>query len=83
MAWQPPASCRLPLVGEALGARSSVRPASPTPYLDLQLEAGATVEWPALAPETAHCAPADGLVDDGFPRTAGEDERVAAPPWRG
>lgn len=41
------------LIGRAFGLESPVRTASPTTYLDLQLEAGATLELPALAPDLA------------------------------
>lgn len=41
------------LVGQAFGAASPVVPASPTLYLDLQLEAGAQLALPPLAPEVA------------------------------
>ncbi len=45
------------LVGEAFGARSPVRTASPTLYLDLQLPAGATWTLPPLAAEMALLRP--------------------------
>ena len=53
------------LVGEAFGARSPVRAASPTLYLDLQLPAGARWTLPALAEQQALYAPADTLRIDG------------------
>ena len=53
------------LVGEAFGARSPVRAASPTLYLDLQLTAGARWTLPALAEQQALYAPTDALRIDG------------------
>ena len=53
------------LVGEAYGEVSPVRPASPTLYLDVQLDAGATLALPALAPELALYAPTDALRVNG------------------
>jgi redox-sensitive bicupin YhaK (pirin superfamily) len=41
------------LVGEGFGARSPVRPASPTLYLDVQLGDGGVLDLPPLAPEMA------------------------------
>ncbi|HEX9138148.1 MAG TPA: pirin family protein [Steroidobacteraceae bacterium] len=41
------------LVGEALGARSPVQTATPTLYVDVQLPAGATLNWPGRAIEQA------------------------------
>jgi redox-sensitive bicupin YhaK (pirin superfamily) len=41
------------LVGEAFGARSPVRPASATCYLDVQLPDGGVLDLPPLAPEIA------------------------------
>lgn len=49
------------LVGEAMGLRSPVPAVSPTLYLDLRLQAGATVTLPALAPEMA-VYPVDGAL---------------------
>lgn len=58
------------LVGEALGARSSV-PAMPGAlFLDIALAPGATLELPALAPELAVYAIDPGLVLDGAPLAA-------------
>ena len=53
------------LVGEAFGARSPVRAASPTLYLDLQLPAGARWTLPALAEQQALYAPTGVLRIDG------------------
>jgi redox-sensitive bicupin YhaK (pirin superfamily) len=53
------------LVGEAFGARSPVRAASPTLYLDLQLPAGARWTLPPLAEQQALYAPTDALRLDG------------------
>jgi redox-sensitive bicupin YhaK (pirin superfamily) len=41
------------LVGEALGARSPVQTATPTLYVDVQLPAGATLNWPGRTIEQA------------------------------
>jgi redox-sensitive bicupin YhaK (pirin superfamily) len=60
----PGATVRV-LVGEAYGDASPVRPASPTLYLDVQLDAGATLALPALAPEMALYAPTDTLSLNG------------------
>lgn len=53
------------LVGEAFGARSPVRTASPTLYLDLRLDAGARWTLPPLAAEMALYAPEQGFSLDG------------------
>lgn len=53
------------LVGAAYGEASPVRPASPTLYLDVKLDAGATLVLPALAPEWALFAPTDPLGVNG------------------
>ncbi|MBI5721504.1 MAG: pirin family protein [Burkholderiales bacterium] len=58
------------LVGEAFGAASPVRPASPTLYLDVQLEAGASLSLAAPAPEWALYAPTDALQLGGEPLPA-------------
>ncbi len=66
------------LVGEAFGARSPVRVASPTLYLDVHLPAGASWTLPPLAEERAVYSPMDALVVDGeavLPR-----ELVVLPP---
>jgi hypothetical protein len=55
------------LVGEAFGAVSPVRPASPTLYLDVQLPAGARLVLPQLAPECALYAVEGDLAVDGQP----------------
>lgn len=58
------------LVGDWQGLRSPVRTAWPTLYLDLQLEAGASLSLPALpAPldQWAVYAPQAGLTVDGVP----------------
>jgi redox-sensitive bicupin YhaK (pirin superfamily) len=53
------------LVGEAFGARSPVRAASPTLYLDLDLPAGTRWTLPALAEQQALYAPTQALRIDG------------------
>jgi redox-sensitive bicupin YhaK (pirin superfamily) len=53
------------LVGEAFGARSPVRAASPTLYLDLDLPAGARWTLPALAEQQALYVPTTALRLDG------------------
>lgn len=53
------------LVGEVLGARSPVRTASPTLYLDIQLPAGAAWSLPPLAAEMALYSPEHSLHVDG------------------
>jgi len=55
------------LVGQAYGEASPVRPASPTLYLDVQLDAGAALVLPALAlaPELAVYAPTTALGVNG------------------
>ncbi|MFD0666360.1 pirin family protein [Ramlibacter sp. MAHUQ-53] len=58
------------LVGEAFGARSPVRPESPTTYLDLQLPAGATLDLPAVATELALYLVEGEAVVDGQPLAA-------------
>ncbi|MCW5634467.1 MAG: pirin family protein [Rubrivivax sp.] len=76
------------LVGTAFGATSPVRPASPTLYLDVRLDAGVTFTLPPLAPEMAIYAPLDALRIDGEtlpPRTmavaaAGAELRIAPDP---
>jgi redox-sensitive bicupin YhaK (pirin superfamily) len=53
------------LVGEALGVRSPVRAASPTLYLDVELESQASFAAGALAEEVAIYAPTDTLLVNG------------------
>lgn len=53
------------LVGEAFGARSPVRTASPTLYLDITLPSGAHWALPPLAEEQAIFSPQDALTVDG------------------
>jgi redox-sensitive bicupin YhaK (pirin superfamily) len=53
------------LVGEAFGARSPVRAASPTLYLDLALPAGVRWTLPALAEQQAIYSPTEPLRVDG------------------
>jgi redox-sensitive bicupin YhaK (pirin superfamily) len=53
------------LVGEALGALSPVRTASPTLYLDIRLPAGAAWTLPPLAAEIGLYGPEHGLQVDG------------------
>lgn len=53
------------LVGEAFGAGSPVRAASPTLYLDLQLPAGARWTLPALAEQQALYVPTGTLHVEG------------------
>ncbi|TFZ02151.1 pirin family protein [Ramlibacter henchirensis] len=60
-----PAQVRV-LVGEALGVRSPVQPASPTLYLDLALSGG-VVDLPPLAPELAVYPISGELRLDGEP----------------
>jgi len=55
------------LVGEAFGARSPVRTASPTLYLDVELPAGANWPLPALAGELALYSPLEALELSGEP----------------
>jgi hypothetical protein len=59
------------LVGDAFGARSPVRPAAPTLYLDLQLPDGGTFDLPPLAPEMAAYPVQGGLTVNGHPVDAG------------
>ncbi len=58
------------LVGEAFGARSPVRTASPTLYLDVELPAGANWPLPALADELALYSPLEALELSGEPLAA-------------
>ncbi|HSW19506.1 MAG TPA: pirin family protein [Ramlibacter sp.] len=58
------------LVGEAFGARSPVKPSSPTVYLDVQLPAGARLTLPPLASELALYAVSGELSLDGEPALA-------------
>lgn len=53
------------LVGEALGAASPVRTATPTLYLDVTLAPGASWTLPVLADEQALYAPQEALTVDG------------------
>jgi redox-sensitive bicupin YhaK (pirin superfamily) len=53
------------LVGEALGVRSPVHAASPTLYLDVELESQASFAAGALAQEVAIYAPNDALLVNG------------------
>lgn len=53
------------LVGEAFGARSPVRTASPTLYLDITLPPGASWTLPPLADEQAIFSPEHALTVDG------------------
>ncbi len=55
------------LVGEAFGARSPVRAASPTVYLDIELPAGANWPLPAIADELAIYSPLEALDLSGEP----------------
>lgn len=58
------------LVGEAFGARSPVRVASPTLYLDVELPGGANWPLPALADELALYSPLEALELSGEPLAA-------------
>ncbi len=58
------------LVGEAYGATSPVRVASPTLYLDVQLEAGANWPLPALAEQMALYSPIESVELSGEPLAA-------------
>jgi redox-sensitive bicupin YhaK (pirin superfamily) len=60
------------LVGDALGARSPVRTASPTLYLDIHLPADAAWELPPLAAELALYSPEHMLQVAGHPLPAQE-----------
>lgn len=55
------------LVGEAFGLRSPVATFSPTLYLDLTLQAGASLRLPALAEEMAVYTVSGALSLDGAP----------------
>jgi redox-sensitive bicupin YhaK (pirin superfamily) len=66
------------LVGEAFGARSPVRVASPTLYLDVHLPAGASWTLPPLAEERALYSPEDALTVDG--EAVSPRELVVLPP---
>ena len=59
------------LVGEAFGARSPVRPASPTLYLDVHLPDRGALDLPPLAPEMAIYPVQGGLTVSGQPVEAG------------
>jgi redox-sensitive bicupin YhaK (pirin superfamily) len=59
------------LVGEAFGARSPVRPAAPTLYLDVQLPEGGVLDLPPLAPEMALYPVRGGLTANGQAVEAG------------
>ncbi len=59
------AGCRIRvLVGEGWQVRSPVQAASPTLYLDVQLDAGCSLSLPALAPEMAVYTVAQALTLD-------------------
>jgi redox-sensitive bicupin YhaK (pirin superfamily) len=58
------------LVGEALGERSPVQTATPTLYVDVQLPAGATLNWPGRAIEQAVYSVDRPLELDGEPVAA-------------
>jgi redox-sensitive bicupin YhaK (pirin superfamily) len=58
------------LVGEALGARSPVQTATPTLYVDVQLPAGATLNWPGRTIEQAVYSVDRPLQLDGEPLAA-------------
>ncbi|HMD59296.1 MAG TPA: pirin family protein, partial [Steroidobacteraceae bacterium] len=58
------------LVGEALGARSPVQTATPTLYVDVQLPAGTTLNWPGRAIEQAVYSVDRPLELDGEPVAA-------------
>jgi redox-sensitive bicupin YhaK (pirin superfamily) len=58
------------LVGEALGARSPVQTATPTLYVDVQLPAGATLNWPGRTIEQAVYSVDRPLELDGEPVAA-------------
>jgi redox-sensitive bicupin YhaK (pirin superfamily) len=82
----PGAALRV-LIGEAFGRRSPVPTRSPTLYIDIALEAGATLALPAtLARERALYAVEGGVEVDGEPVKAhtlavlddGRDARVSA-----
>lgn len=60
-----PGCCICVLVGEGWQVRSPVQAASPTLYLDVQLDAGCALELPALAPEMAVYTVAQALTLDG------------------
>ncbi|HVL01595.1 MAG TPA: pirin family protein [Dongiaceae bacterium] len=51
--WQDKGVTARVLIGSAFGLESPVKTASPTTYLDLQLDTGATLELPALASDLA------------------------------
>lgn len=61
-----PAQVRV-LVGDAFGARSPVRPASPTLYLDVQVPQGGVFDLPPLAPELALYPVSGEMQLDGDP----------------
>lgn len=69
------------LVGEAFGAHSPVRVASPTLYLDVHLPAGAAWTLPPLAAEMALYCPEHGLDVDGQSLPA--EEMLVLPDARG
>ncbi len=60
----PGATVRV-LIGEALGQHSPVQTFSQTLYLDVALQAGASLQLPALMPELAVYALGEGLTVDG------------------
>jgi redox-sensitive bicupin YhaK (pirin superfamily) len=62
----PGASVRV-MIGEAFGLRSPVPTISPTLYVDLQLDAGASLPVPAAARERALYGVDQGFVIDGQP----------------
>lgn len=55
------------LIGEALGRASPVQTFSQTLYLDVSLQAGASLQLPTLMPELAVYALDEGLTVDGEP----------------
>jgi redox-sensitive bicupin YhaK (pirin superfamily) len=59
------------LVGEAFGARSPVRPAGPTLYLDVRLPDGGVLDLPPLAPEMALYPVQGSLMVNGERLAAG------------
>lgn len=65
--WQDKGLSVRVLIGSAFGLTSPVRTASPTTYLDLQLEAGATLKLPALAPDLALYVASGSPVLNGDP----------------
>ncbi|KGM42375.1 pirin [Aquabacterium sp. NJ1] len=60
-----PGCCVRVLVGQGWQVSSPVKAASPTLYLDVQLDAGCSLDLPALAPEMAVYTVAQALTLDG------------------